>query len=115
MQQESDGLAISNEEVVVLLRRMASGKVLLQTIGPTWNEMYAGDVVFLVEGWRVTIFNDCDSFDYVDHIVAPDGREVDFSDWWPDGGDDNSPEHVLTSDERNQLEEQLKKAGRLRV
>lgn len=45
----------------------------------SWGETFAGDVEFvLVNGWRVVVFNDCNSWDYIDSITAPDGRTWDF-------------------------------------
>lgn len=32
----------------------------------------------LPNGWRVTVFNDCDEWDYLDSIEAPDGRRWDY-------------------------------------
>lgn len=40
-----------------------------------WSEKYAGDVRFrLPNGWVVVVFNDCNDWDYVDSVEAPDGR-----------------------------------------
>lgn len=47
----------------------------------TWKETHAGTVPFEVNGWKIEIFNDCDCFDYVDSILAPDGRQGDFELW----------------------------------
>ena len=45
---------------------------------PSPDDVYAGDVEFkLSNGWTVVVFNDCDEWDYIDHIVAPDGRTID--------------------------------------
>ena len=47
----------------------------------TWKDIHAGEVYFVCEnGWKFIVFNDCDSWDYVDTIVAPDVTKLDF-DW----------------------------------
>lgn len=41
---------------------------------PTWASVYAGDVCFVLSnGWRVVVFNDCEEWDYVSDVIAPDG------------------------------------------
>ncbi|VEF10859.1 phosphoglycerate mutase family protein [Pseudomonas fluorescens] len=30
----------------------------------TWEELYAGMFLVDIEGWSITIFNDCDELDY---------------------------------------------------
>jgi hypothetical protein len=77
---------ISNEEVVELLLRVARGEVTprLESSERSWD-VYFGNVGFIVDGWTVVVYNDCDSFDYLDTVTAPDGREVDFDDMYPAG------------------------------
>lgn len=55
---------------------------------PTPDEVFAGNVHFhLSNGWQVIVFNDCDEWDYIDQIIAPDGRTIDIpepvTDAWP--------------------------------
>jgi len=38
-------------------------------------------VIFKVNGYTVELFIDGDKIDYVQHVIAPDGREGDFDDW----------------------------------
>lgn len=47
-------------------------------VDESWDEIYAGDVTFWVDGWRITIFNDCDDIDYTDSFVTPEGRSYDY-------------------------------------
>lgn len=35
-------------------------------------------VYHLPNGWTVEVFNDCDQWDYLEGIEAPDGRKADF-------------------------------------
>ncbi|WP_456239013.1 DUF7693 family protein [Pseudomonas arsenicoxydans] len=57
-----------------------------------------------VDGWLLTLFNDCDSLDYCDDCVAPDGRVGTFEDWQRHGTD---PVSLLSSWEHEQLERLL--------
>lgn len=41
--------------------------------------MFCGDVTYRTpDGWQIIVFNDCDEFDYIDHVIAPDGRQLDW-------------------------------------
>jgi hypothetical protein len=56
------------------------------------QRVYAGNVVYRgSNGWVLTIFNDCNEYDYVDEVLTPDGRTIDYDeleltavDWSPD-------------------------------
>lgn len=48
-----------------------------------WTHVYAGNVEYLVTAqdgqvWKVDVFNDCDSWDYLDRVVAPDGSAWEY-------------------------------------
>lgn len=44
-------------------------------------EVYAGDVTYKCSnGWQLIIFNDCGGWDYVDHLVTPEGEKIDWDD-----------------------------------
>lgn len=77
---------IATEEIVDLLRRVGNGEVVPRLANPerTWRDTYCGEVDFLVDGWQVAVFNDCDDFDYIDSAIAPDGRTGKFEDWAPE-------------------------------
>jgi hypothetical protein len=45
--------------------------------------------------------------DYVDHAIAPDGREADFDDWW---FVNNEPVDLLTDEEQTRLETLMEEA-----
>ncbi|HYD26939.1 DUF7693 family protein [Brevundimonas sp.] len=79
--------AVSREEAVAQVRAMATGDVTF-TLERSWADVFCGNVVArLANGWTVEIFNDCDDLDYVDVVVAPDGRRSTFEDWLgPDDG-----------------------------
>ena len=58
-----------------------------------------------VEGWSMTIFNDCDELDYCEECVSPDGRR-----WCFDLGDrfGTDPVALLSTWEHQALERLLK-------
>ena len=61
-----------------ILQRIQAGDVFCVYTGPSWNEVYAGDVSFEGKGWHFVIFNDCDTLDYTDSVTAPDGSKATF-------------------------------------
>ncbi len=69
---------ITEEELLGFLKGIEDGTVLLQPeYGP--QEVYAGDVSYRASnGWQITIFNDCNTWDYIDHVTTADGRSLDF-------------------------------------
>lgn len=38
-----------------------------------WDEDYACHFIVDVEGWRITLYNDCDTLDYCESAASPDG------------------------------------------
>lgn len=50
----------------------------IHCIGPNWNSVWAGNVEFESQGWRFTIFNDCDEVDYTDNCTSPEGINLTF-------------------------------------
>ncbi|UVL15500.1 hypothetical protein LOY27_06500 [Pseudomonas atacamensis] len=71
----------------------------------TWGELYAGLFMVKIEGWSITIFNDCDELDYCEGCISPDGRR-----WSFDSGDrfGTDPIALLSVWEHQTLENQLK-------
>lgn len=98
------------DEIVAVLRAAISGSVLIKCVGPTWNEVYAGDVAFWFGEWKIEIFNDCDSFDYINSVESADGRKAVFEDWWADKEVPDCPERQLSEDELSSLTELLEAA-----
>ena len=48
-------------------------------VGKTsWDEIYAGHFVVSVKGWRISIYNDCDTLDYCEECISSDGRRWSF-------------------------------------
>jgi hypothetical protein len=71
-------LAISKQEILSFLHAIESGEIVLTPMQePQW--VYAGVVVYNASnGWRIAVFNDANEWDYIEWIVASDGRRVDF-------------------------------------
>jgi len=63
------------EEILIMV---ADGKIIPRAVGETWDEVYAGKVYFFVDGHLIVVFNDCDSWDYIDLWFTPDGKEYNY-------------------------------------
>jgi hypothetical protein len=71
---------ITEEELLRFLHALEEGEVSLQPEEEP-QHVYAGNVSYLASnGWRIVIFNDCNTWDYIDAVRAPDGRSLDFDD-----------------------------------
>ena len=71
-------LAISETEIRELVAAIEQGTV---QVTPTEEPqaVYAGVVEYVASnGWRLAVFNDCNEWDYLQWVVAPDGRRVDY-------------------------------------
>ena len=71
------------DRIIALLTLIAYGDIKLQLKNPeeTWESVYAGNVKYVTtDGVNITIFNDCNSFDYIDTIVFVDGEIYDYED-----------------------------------
>lgn len=94
-----------NEVHHVLLEVLRGTRPINRVTLQTWDEVYAGLVVFDAGGWVLTFFNDCDALDYCHSCVAPDGRSGSFDTWYDAG---TEPVMLLDDYERFQLEQILK-------
>ena len=68
-----------------------------------WEDIYCGLMSVDVDGWVITLYNDCGSLDYCDSCYSPDGRKYDFS-----SRDVSDPIELLSPGEHRQLEELLR-------
>lgn len=57
-----------------------------------------------IDGWLLTLFNDCDTMDYCEYGRSPDGRVGTLELWQRDGAD---PVEMLEASERERLESLL--------
>ncbi|WP_122868594.1 DUF7693 family protein [Pseudomonas viridiflava] len=71
--------ALTAREVCQVLRDAIFGRrTMIRAYVQTWDELYAGMFMVDVEGWSMTIFNDCDELDYCEACVSTDGRRWSF-------------------------------------
>lgn len=66
-------------DVCQVLREVTFGRRTMAKVGTqTWDEVYACHFIIDVEGWRITLYNDCDELDYCEECTSPDGRRWSF-------------------------------------
>jgi len=109
MTRTQDDLNITSpltaREVYQVLRDVALGKrIMMRSAIQSWSEIYHGLMPIEIEGWRLTLFNDCDTLDYCEYCRSPDGRVGTLELWQRDGPD---PVDLLSAWEREQLERLL--------
>ena len=69
---------ITEDELLQFLKAIEEGTIALRAEYDP-QDVYAGNVPYMASnGWRITIFNDCNEWDYVDEVITADGRSVDF-------------------------------------
>jgi hypothetical protein len=62
-------------EVSQLLTDVALGKrIMMRSSIQSWNEIYHGLMPVEIEGWQLTLFNDCNTLDYCEYCRPPDSR-----------------------------------------
>lgn len=105
---------INGKEVAEVIRKALRGEIAVRPVVKevTWTKAWCGNVQFLFGDWLITIFNDCNHMDYIDFVIAPDGREAEYADWLNDNGDStgDDPMDHLTPDELAAFETLLKEA-----
>nr|WP_282348480.1 hypothetical protein [Pseudomonas sp. PS01301] len=97
---------LSAREVCQILREVTWGRRTMTKVGDAlWDEIYAGHFHMRVDGWELSIYNDCDELDYCEECVSPDGRR-----WSFDSGDryGTDPIALLSTWEHQTLEQMLK-------
>jgi hypothetical protein len=71
-------LSIPLPAILDLLRSIERGAVVLTALDEP-QRIYAGIVAYAADnGWRLAIYNDCNEWDYIDWVEAPDGRRVEY-------------------------------------
>ncbi|WP_439899669.1 DUF7693 family protein [Pseudomonas reactans] len=99
-------IPLSAREVCQILREVTFERRTMTKVSlASWDEIYAGHFVVSVEGWRISIYNDCDTLDYCEECVSPEGRR-----WSFDAGDrfGTDPIALLSTWEHQTLERLLK-------
>jgi hypothetical protein len=69
-------MKLSVDEVLALFAAIDRGEVTVRALQDPERDL--GDIEHVTSnGWRVVVFNDCDSWDYVASVTAPDGRHFE--------------------------------------
>ncbi|WP_339327642.1 MULTISPECIES: DUF7693 family protein [Pseudomonas] len=103
---ENTAAELSAREVSHVLREVILGRTVMSKVGhESWDEIYAGHFQINVDGWEISIYNDCDQLDYCEKCISPDGRH-----WSFDSGDrfGTDPIALLSVWEHEMLEKLLK-------
>jgi hypothetical protein len=79
-------------------------RIMTRSSTQSWSEIYHGLVPVEIDGWRLTLFNDCDTLDYCEYCRSPEGRVGTLELWQRDGAD---PVELLSAWEQEQLERLL--------
>ncbi|WP_426111988.1 DUF7693 family protein [Pseudomonas sp. DSP3-2-2] len=98
--------ALTAREVCQVLCEVTFGRRVMSKLGAkAWDEVYACHFIVDVDGWRITLYNDCDTLDYCEECMSPDGRR-----WAFDPGDrfGTDPVALLSTWEHRALERFLK-------
>lgn len=70
---------LTENEILVFLKNIESGEIRL-TPNVEAQQVFAGNVEYQASnGWRITIFNDANEWDYIDEIVTNDGRQIEYN------------------------------------
>ena len=102
----STAAELSAREVSQVLREVIFGRRVMSKVGQQpWAHIYAGHFQVDFDGWRMSIYNDCNQLDYCEQCVSPDGRR-----WSFDSGDrfGTDPVALLSTWEHQTLEQLLK-------
>lgn len=103
---ENTAAELSAREVSQVLREAIFGRSVMSKVGhESWNEIYAGHFQINVDGWEISIYNDCDMLDYCEECVSPEGRRWSFNSGDRFGTD---PIALLSTWEHQTLEQLLK-------
>lgn len=86
---------IQPEIVAEILRKIANHEI---TPDEKVEWSFCGNILVKAENYTIIIFIDCDEIDYVDSVIAPDGKETKFEEWEKD------PIDLLSEDEIVRLE-----------
>lgn len=103
---EHASAVLSATEVCQILREVTLGRRSMNKVGTQgWDEVYACHFVVDVEGWKITLYNDCDELDYCEECESPDGRRWAFE---PGDRDGTDPVALLSTSKHQVLERLLK-------
>lgn len=103
---QNTAAALSAREVSQVLREAIFGRSVMSKVSQqSWAHIHSGHFQVDVDGWRMSIYNDCDQLDYCEQCVSSDGRR-----WSFDSGDrfGTDPIALLSTWEHQTLEKLLK-------
>lgn len=97
---------IEASEVAEVFRQALRGEIPVKLQSDwSWDHGCSGNVEFMFGDWHITLFNDASELDYVDSVIAPDGRMAEYEDWFDSGTHRGAdPVDLLEIAERNALE-----------
>ena len=96
---------LTAREVCQVLTDVVLGKrIMTRSSIHSWIEIYHGLMSVEIDGWLLTLFNDCDTLDYCGYCRSLDGRVGTLELWLRDGVD---PVELMSSRERERLEQLL--------
>jgi hypothetical protein len=81
-----------------------SKRIMMRSSTQSWSEIYHGLMPVEIDGWQLTLFNDCDTLDYCEYCRSPHGRVGTLELWQRDGAD---PVELMSAWDREQLERLL--------
>jgi hypothetical protein len=59
----------------LVLTEVALGKrITMRSSIQSWSEIYHGLIPVEIDGWRLTLFNDCDTLDYCEYCRSPEAE-----------------------------------------
>lgn len=103
---ENTAAELSAREVCQVLREVTFERRTMTKVGQkSWDAVYTGHFLVDIDGWQISIFNDCDQLDYCEECLSPDGRRWSFDPGDRFGAD---PIALLSTWERQTLERLLK-------
>lgn len=97
---------LSSREVCQVVREVTLERRTMTTVGQaSWEGGYAGHFLVDIDGWQISIFNDCDTLDHCEECISSDGRR-----WSFDSGDrfGTDPITLLSTWEHQTLDRLLK-------
>lgn len=102
---------VSPDEVVGVLRKIIAGEARIK-FEPSfsWAGRLTTVVNFRANGYLFSLFVDAGELDYIDYVVAPDGRKGDDDYWELDECEGPEPLNLLTEIELEGLIKRLEEA-----
>jgi len=69
---------LKEQDILEFLSNIQEGKIKISAIIDP-KKVYSGDVVYIASnGWEITIFNDANTWDYIDNIKINNDLRVNF-------------------------------------